>query len=65
MGGTVLSSNYMTMEGPMVIPTFRLPDGDDPALGMTAMSPPNATFLARCVPTFVLQPELDLIGLFT
>lgn len=50
MSGNVLSNNqYMGMEVPMVIPSFRLPDGDDPALGMTAMSPPNPAFLARCV----------------
>lgn len=49
MGGNVISNNqHMGMEVPMVIP-FRLPDGDDPALGMTAMSPPNSAYLARYV----------------
>lgn len=43
------NSQYMGVEVPMVIPSFRLPDGDDPALGMTAMSPPNPAFLARYV----------------
>ncbi|CAM6115673.1 unnamed protein product [Calypogeia fissa] len=44
MGGNSMSSPYMTMEVPMVMQPFRLPDGDDPALGMTAMSPPNPAF---------------------
>lgn len=45
IGNVMSSSQYM--EVPMVIPPFRLPDGDDPALGMTAMSPPNPAFLSR------------------
>jgi PAB-dependent poly(A)-specific ribonuclease subunit 3 len=51
MGG---SNQYMGMEVPMVIP-FRLPDGDDPALGMTAMSPPNSAYLARYVSDYCLS----------
>lgn len=45
IGNVMSSSQYM--EVPMVIPPFRLPDGDDPALGMTAMSPPNPAFVSR------------------
>ncbi|KAG6547571.1 hypothetical protein Mapa_011020 [Marchantia paleacea] len=45
MGGNGMSSPYMNMDVPMVMPPFRLPDGDDPALGMTAMSPPNPAFV--------------------
>jgi PAB-dependent poly(A)-specific ribonuclease subunit 3 len=48
MGSSGMSSNpYLSMDVPMVMPPFRLPEGDDPALGMTAMSPPNPAFLAR------------------
>jgi PAB-dependent poly(A)-specific ribonuclease subunit 3 len=48
------NNQYMGMEVPMVIPSFRLPDGDDPALGMTAMSPPNPAFLARYISVYAL-----------
>ncbi|XP_024398844.1 uncharacterized protein [Physcomitrium patens] len=48
ISGSVLSNNqYMGMDMPTVLPSFRLPDGDDPALGMTAMSPPNPSFSTR------------------
>ncbi|KAL2653446.1 hypothetical protein R1flu_021574 [Riccia fluitans] len=45
IGGNAMSTPYVNMDVPMVMPPFRLPDGDDPALGMTAMSPPNPAFV--------------------